>query len=62
MEYLLPQVALVSFDNNVIYYGDGYGTDNKLHSDSLEDYNALMKQGKIFGSDLSLREIQESLE
>ena len=50
------------FDNKVIYHGDGQGGGSQLSSDSLHDYNALMKQGKTFGSDLSLREIQHSLE
>ena len=51
----------MTFDNHVVYYGDGQCGENKLQSDSLHDYNNLMKKGKIFGSDLSLREIHESL-
>lgn len=55
------KVSLVTFDNEVVYYGDGQGEKNKFQSKSLQDYEALMKQGKIFGSDLSLRKIQDSL-
>jgi len=53
---------LVAFDNNVVYHGDGQGPSNSLQGVSLDDYRALMKQGTMFGSDLSLREISESLE
>lgn len=56
------QVALVVFDNKVQYHGDGAGGSSQLDSGSLDDYNVLMKQGQVFGSDLSLREIQDSLE
>lgn len=56
------QVALVVFDNKVQYYGDGGSGKSQLDSGSLDDYNILMKQGQVFGSDLSLREIQDSLE
>ena len=49
------------FDNKVQYYGDGGTESSQLNSGSLDDYNALMKQGQVFGSDLSLREIQDSL-
>lgn len=56
------KVVVVAFDNQVVYYGDGQCQPNKFPSDSLKDYNALMKQGAIFGSDLSLREIQDSKE
>lgn len=56
------KVALVVFDNKVVYYGDGQCAENKFHSESLHDYNALMKQGNVFGSDLSLRKIQDSVE
>ena len=59
---LLLQVALVVFDNKVQYHGDGGAGSNQLDSGSLDDYNVLMKQGQVFGSDLSLREIQDSLE
>lgn len=56
------KVALVTFDNNLTYYGDGReGGESKLHSASLNEYEPLMKQGKAFGSDLSLREISDSL-
>lgn len=57
----LLQVALVVFDNKVQYYGDGGAESSQLNSGSLDDYNVLMKQGQVFGSDLSLREIQDSL-
>lgn len=50
------------FDNKVQYHGDGGAGSNQLDSGSLDDYNVLMKQGQVFGSDLSLREIQDSLE
>lgn len=56
------KVALLTFDNKVVYYGDGQCAKNEFHSESLFDYNALMKQGSVFGSDLSLRGIQDSLE
>lgn len=56
------KVALVTFDKEVVYYGDGQSGGNKFHSESLMDYKALMKQGEIFGSDMSLREIQDSKE
>ncbi len=57
------KVVLVTFDNNLTYYGDGrQGGDSRLDSNSLDNYDPLMKQGKLFGSDLSLREISESLE
>lgn len=49
------------FDNKVCYHGDGGVGSNQLDSGSLDDYNVLMKQGQAFGSDLSLREIQDSL-
>jgi hypothetical protein len=55
------KVALLAFDNKVVYHGDGHGAKNVFHSDSLDDYEALMKQGKAFGSDLSLRGIKDSL-
>ncbi len=55
------QVALIAFDNNVEYLGDGGSGKSKLDSGSLTDYHALMKTGQTFGSDLSLREIQDSL-
>lgn len=51
----------MTFDNKVIYYGDGQGAGNTLHSDSLDDYTALMKQGQMFGGDLTLSEISQSL-
>ena len=56
------KVALVAFDNQVVYYGDGQCSANKFPSDSLNDYKALMKQGAVFGSDLSLRAVQDSKE
>lgn len=56
------QVALVVFDNKVQYHGDAAAAKSQLDSGSLDDYNVLMKQGQVFGSDLSLREIQDSLE
>lgn len=55
------KVALVTFDNVVVYYGDGQSERNDFHSESLHDYEALMKQGNVFGSDLSLRGIKDSL-
>ena len=55
------QVALVTFDNKVRYYGDGSQGMNQLDAGSLDDFQALMTQGKMFGSDLSLRELQDSL-
>ena len=51
----------MTFDNKVQYFGDGGQAPNPLDSGSLNDYHALMKQGQIFGSDLSLREVSESL-
>ena len=51
----------MAFDNKVQYHGDGGQGPNQLDSGSLDDYHALMKQGKIFGSDLSLRELSDSL-
>ena len=56
------KVALMAFDNKVVYYGDGQDMPNHFHSDSLNEYEPLIKQGKTFGSDLSLRTIQDSLE
>ena len=56
-----PQVALVTFDNKVQYHGDGAQGPAQLDSGSLDDYHALMKQGGVFGSDLSLRELRDSL-
>ncbi len=56
------QVALIAFDNKIHYRGDGGSAGSQLDSSSLDDYNALMKTGQIFGSDLSLREVQDSLE
>ena len=44
------------------YHGDGRDEANELRSDSLDNYNLLMEQGRVFGSDLSLREIRDSLE
>lgn len=56
------KVALVIFDNNLTYYGDGRdGGSSKLDSNSLNEYQPLIEQGKAFGSDLSLREISDSL-
>ena len=55
------KVALLTFDNKVVYYGDGLCRKNEFHSDSLDDYEALMKQVEVFGSDLSLRGIKDSL-
>ena len=52
---------MVSFDNKIRYHGDGRGEENQLDSGSLDDYNVLMKQGQVFGSDLSLRAIEDSL-
>ena len=51
----------MSFESDVVYYGDGQGMDNRLQSKSLDDYNALLEMGKVFGSDLLLRSISESL-
>lgn len=55
------QVALVTFDNKVRYHGDGGQGASQLDSGSLDDYHVLIKQGQMFGSDLSLQEITESL-
>ena len=55
------QVAIVTFDNKLQYYGDCSQARTQLDSGKLEDYQALMSQGTVFGSDLSLREISESL-
>ena len=49
------------FDNKVVYHGDGSSGHNQLDQGSLDDYQALMAQGQMFGSDLSLREIGDSL-
>ena len=54
-------MALIAFDNKVQYLGDGGSGRSQLDSGSLDDYHALLKTGQVFGSDLSLREIQESL-
>lgn len=48
------QVALVTFDNKVRYQGDGGQGASQLDSGSLDDYHVLIKQGQMFGSDLSL--------
>ena len=55
------KVALVAFDNKVQYYGDGLSQPQQLDSGTLDDYHQLMKKGNAVGSDLSLRQIQESL-
>lgn len=55
------KVALVTFDKKVQYYGDGAQGPAQLDSGSLDDYHVLMKQGGVFGSDLSLRELRDSL-
>ena len=55
------KVALVTFDQKVKYFGDCSSGCNQLDSGDLNDHTALMKQGKVFGSDLSLRELQDSL-
>ena len=51
----------MTFESQVRYYGDGSQGMNQLDSGSLDDYQALMAQGKTFGSDLSLKELQHSL-
>ena len=51
----------MTFDDKVRYYGDGSQGMSQLDAESLDDYQALMKQGKMFGSDLSLRDLQDSL-
>lgn len=54
-------MALVTFDNIVRYYGDGNQGMSQLNPDSLDNYENLIAQGKMFGSDLSLRELKDSL-
>lgn len=54
-------MALVTFDNKVRYYGDGSQGMTQLDTGSLDDFKKLMTQGKMFGSDLSLRRLQDSL-
>lgn len=51
----------MTFDNKVRYYGDGSQRMSQLDTGSLDDYKKLMDQGKMFGSDLTLRELQNSL-
>ena len=54
-------MALVTFDNKVRYYGDGSQSMSQLDTGSLDDVEELMSQGKMFGSDLTLRTLQDSL-
>jgi hypothetical protein len=54
-------VALVTFDSHVCYYGDGSQAMTQLDTGSLYDFNQLMEQGKKFGGELSLRNLQDSL-
>jgi hypothetical protein len=54
-------VALVTFDSKVCYYGDGSQSVNQLDTGSLDNYEELIERGKMFGSDLSLRKLQNSL-
>lgn len=54
-------MALVTFDNIVRYYGDGSQGISQLSAGSLDNYENLIAQGKMFGSDLSLRELKDSL-
>ena len=51
----------MTFDNKVRYYGDGSQRMTQLDTGSLDDYKELMAQGKMFGSDLTLRELRDSL-
>ena len=51
----------MTFDNKVRYHGDGGQETSQLDSGALDDRHVLMKQGQVFGSDLSLRDIAESL-
>jgi hypothetical protein len=51
----------VTFDNKVRYYGDGSQSMSQLDTGSLDDVEELMSQGKMFGSDLTLRTLQDSL-
>ena len=55
------KVALVAFDNKVQYYGDGLLQPQQLDSGALDDYHELLKKGKSVGSDLSLRQLTDSL-
>ena len=51
----------MTFDNKVRYYGDGSQSMSQLDTGSLDDVEELMSQGKMFGSDLTLRTLQDSL-
>ena len=51
----------MTFDNKVRYYGDGSHGMTQLDTGSLDNVEELMAQGKMFGSDLSLRQLQDSL-
>ena len=51
----------MTFDNRVRYYGDGSQAMSQLDTGSLDNVEELMTQGKMFGSDLSLRKLQDSL-
>ena len=51
----------MTFDNKVRYYGDGSQAMSQLDTGSLDNVEELMTQGKMFGSDLSLRKLQDSL-
>ena len=51
----------MTFDNKVRYYGDGSQGMSQLDTGSLDDFKELMAKGKMFGSDLSLRKLQDSL-
>lgn len=55
------KVALVTFDHKVQYYGDGLLSPQQLDSGELEDYQQLLKKGSAVGSDLSLRQLTDSL-
>ena len=51
----------MTFDNRVRYYGDGSQSMSQLDTGSLDKVEELMAQGKMFGSDLSLKKLQNSL-
>ena len=51
----------MTFDEKVRYYGDGSQGMSQLDTGSLNDYKALMAQGKMYGGDLTLRDLKDSL-
>lgn len=55
------KVALVTFDHKVQYYADGLPPPQQLDGGDLNKYEPLLEKGNCVGSDLSLRELKDSL-